>query len=73
MTKEAMLEMFGCEDITAYAKAVEMTFGFKHNGASFVVMSLLSDAQEEMAMGDVEAARKTLNRAKFLLSEYCGA
>lgn len=69
MTKEAMLEMFGCEDIVAFADAVKRTFGFKHHGVSFCVMSMLSDAQEEMAHGDCEAARKTLNRAKYLLSE----
>jgi len=69
MTKEAMLECFGCEDIDAFAKMIKTTATFKHGGMSMVVMSMLSDAQAEMEFGDNEAARKTLNRAKFLLSE----
>jgi hypothetical protein len=32
-----------------------------------VVAGLMSDAQEQMAYGDVEGARQTLNRAKALL------
>jgi len=34
-----------------------------------VVAGLMSDAQEEMAMGAVERARQTLNRAKLILGE----
>jgi hypothetical protein len=34
-----------------------------------VVAGLMSDAQEVMAMGDVESARKFLNIAKFILFE----
>jgi hypothetical protein len=36
-------------------------------GANMVVAGLMSDAQEEMAMGNAEAARLTLNRAKLVL------
>lgn len=39
------------------------------SGLEMVVMGILSDAQELMAMGDTEEARKNLNRAKFILSE----
>jgi hypothetical protein len=34
-----------------------------------VVMGVLSDAQELLAMGRSEAARKQMNVAKFILSE----
>jgi len=39
------------------------------SGLEMVVMSILSDAQELMAMAQVEAARKQMNIAKFILSE----
>lgn len=39
------------------------------SGLEMVVMSILSDAQELMAMGDTEQARKYLNRGKYILSE----
>lgn len=32
-------------------------------------MSILSDAQEEMANGKIEIARQYINRAKFIISE----
>jgi hypothetical protein len=35
-------------------------------GGFMVVAGLMSDAQEQMAFGDVEGARKTLNLAKYL-------
>jgi hypothetical protein len=41
----------------------------KFTGLEFVVMGILSDSQELMAMGDTETARKYLNRAKYILSE----
>jgi len=34
------------------------------------IMGFLSDAQEQIAMGQAEQARKTLNAAKFLMVEY---
>jgi hypothetical protein len=42
---------------------------FKLSGPTMVVAGLMSDAQEVMAMGDVESARKFLNIAKFILFE----
>jgi hypothetical protein len=32
-------------------------------------MSILSDAQEVMAMGSVEQARQFINKSKYILSE----
>lgn len=39
------------------------------SGLEMVVMGILSDAQEMLAMGHPEAARKNMNIAKFILSE----
>jgi len=41
----------------------------KFSGLEMVAMSVLSDAQELMAMGSTEAARKNINIAKFILGE----
>ena len=41
----------------------------KFSGLVMVAMSVLSDAQELMAMGSTEAARKNINIAKFILGE----
>lgn len=45
----------------------------RHGGLEMVVMSILSDCQEMMAMGtgsnSVEWVRKQMNVAKFILSE----
>ena len=39
------------------------------SGLEMVVMGVLSDAQELLAMGRDESARKQMNVAKFILSE----
>jgi len=41
----------------------------KFSGLEMVVMSVLSDAQELLAMGANEQSRKNMNIAKFILSE----
>jgi hypothetical protein len=41
----------------------------KCSGLEMVVMGVLSDAQELLAMGRTEASRKQMNVAKFILSE----
>ena len=45
----------------------------KFSGLEMVAMSVLSDAQELMAMDRAEAARKQINIAKFILSEMMQA
>ena len=45
----------------------------KLSGQEMVVMSILSDAQELLAMGRQESARKQMNIAKFILSEMLAA
>ena len=41
----------------------------KFSGLEMVAMGVLSDAQELLAMGHSDAARKQMNIAKFILSE----
>ena len=43
------------------------------SGLEMVVMGVLSDAQELLAMGRTEASRKQMNIAKFILSEMIEA
>ena len=43
------------------------------SGLEMVVMGVLSDAQELLAMGRTEASRKQINIAKFILSEMMDA
>lgn len=50
---------------TQYMESLTARF----SGLEMVTMSILSDAQELMAMGRTEAARKEINKAKFILSE----
>lgn len=41
----------------------------KDAGDLMLAMSILSDAQEVMAMGGVEQARQFINKSKYILSE----
>lgn len=68
-TQERELRMYGCS-IADFQESVEDSFTFRVSGPAMVAMSLMSDAQEEMAHGMTEAARQTINRAKWILSEY---
>ena len=45
----------------------------RFSGLEMVVMGILSDAQELLAMDRKEAARKQMNIAKFILSEMMEA
>ena len=42
-------------------------------GLEMVVMGILSDAQEMLAMGNAEVSRKYMNIAKFILCEMMEA
>jgi hypothetical protein len=65
MTDKEM-QMYGC-DFQAYKVTVKDSLTYKISGGVMVLAGLLSDAQELMAMGDTETARKYLNRAKALM------
>jgi hypothetical protein len=69
VNKEREISMYGCE-IAEFKESMEQSMTFKCSGAAMIVMSLMSDAQEELAHGVEEAARQTLNRAKWTVCEY---
>lgn len=64
--QNADVKMFGC-DFQAFLDSVTESLTYKFSGGNMIVASLMSDAQEQMAHGDVEGARQTLNRAKGVL------
>jgi len=61
------IQMYGVADIDAYINSVVNSFTYKVTGGNMVVAGLMSDAQEQMAFGDTEGARKTLNIAKAIV------
>ena len=61
------IQMYGVANIDAYINSVVNSFTYKVTGGNMVVAGLMSDAQEQMAFGDTEGARKTLNIAKAIL------
>lgn len=64
MNKE--IAMYGC-NIEEFVDSVTSCITYKLSGPNIVIAGLMSDAQEQMSFGDVEGARMTLNRAKYLL------
>ena len=67
--EKRQVSMFGCTE-AQMREAVEDSLTFRFQGAAFMAASLMSDAQEEMKW-DIENARQTLNRAKWIIFEYC--
>ena len=61
--------MFGCL-IADFKESIEDSLTFKHAGPAMCAMGVMSDAQEEMALGHIEAARQAINRAKWVICEY---
>jgi len=60
--------MYGC-NANQFLNDVVDSITYQLVGGNMVVAGLMSDAQEEMAGGNVEAARLTLNRAKLVLAQ----
>ena len=67
--EKRQVSMFGCTE-AQMRDAVEESLTFRFQGPAFMAASLMSDAQEEMKW-DAECARQTLNRAKWIIFEYC--
>ncbi len=59
-------QVYGC-NFQEFLADVANSITYKFSGANMVVAGLMSDAQEQMAFGDTEGARKTLNLAKGVL------
>jgi hypothetical protein len=66
---ETNLVMFGVPDIEEWTAEMVQSITYKHVGGYMVAAGLMSDAQELMAGGDTERARKALNVAKMVLFE----
>jgi hypothetical protein len=67
--RQREMSMYGCYEADL-RESIERSITFKFSGPAMIVASMMSDAQEEIAHGMEESARKTLNRAKFVLFEY---
>ena len=63
MTKVSDVEIFGC-DGEAFLETVAKSI----SGPPMAAMSVLSDAQELLALGEPEAARKEINKAKLIIA-----
>jgi hypothetical protein len=71
------IRMYGCTE-AQMKEAVEQSSTFRFSGPAMMAASLMSDAQEMIntEYGDIdymraEDARQALNRAKWILFEYC--
>ena len=64
---ESHIEMFGCSIEDLDAVIVSQT------PAPWILpISILSDAQELLSMGELEAARQHMNRAKYIIDKLYG-
>ena len=72
MTQYSEIKMYGITEQEIRAQYME-SLTAKFSGLEMVVMSILSDCQEMMAMGtgprSVEYVRQQMNVAKFILCE----
>ena len=71
------VRMYGVTE-AGMREAVESSLTFRFSGAAMMAASLMSDAQEminteygEVDFMRAEDARQCLNRAKWILFEYC--
>jgi hypothetical protein len=77
MQQKREIRMYGCTE-TQMREAVEQSITFRFTGPAMMAASLMSDAQEminteygEIDFMRAEDARQCLNRAKWILFEYC--
>ena len=75
--EKRQIRMYGCTE-AQMKEAVEESITFRFSGPAMMAASLMSDAQEMIntEYGDIdymraEDARQALNRAKWILFEYC--
>jgi hypothetical protein len=72
------IRMYGCTE-AQMREAVEQSLAFRHRGPAMMAASIMSDCQEMIAHDNggsydfmvVEDVRQALNRAKWILFEYC--
>ena len=77
MKQKREIKMYGCTE-AQMREAVEQSITLRFSGPAMMAASLMSDAQEMIntEYGDIdymraEDARQCLNRAKWILFEYC--
>ena len=77
MQEKREIRMYGCTE-AQMREAVEQSITFRFSGPAMMAASLMSDAQEminteygEIDYMRAEDARQCLNRAKWILFEYC--
>jgi hypothetical protein len=77
MQQKREISMYGCTE-AQMREAVEQSITFRFSGPAMMAASLMSDAQEminteygEIDFMRAEDARQCLNRAKWILFEYC--
>ena len=78
MQEKREIRMYGCTE-SQMREAVEQSITFRHSGPAMMAASIMSDAQEMIAYDNggsydfmvVEDVRQALNRAKWILFEYC--
>ena len=68
MQRTRQINMYGMTEQDIREQYMDSTTA-KFSGLEMVVMGVLSDAQELLAMDRSESARKQMNLAKFILSE----
>jgi hypothetical protein len=75
--EKRQIRIYGCTE-AQMKEAVEQSITFRFSGPAMMAASLMSDAQEMIntEYGDIdymraEDARQALNRAKWILFEYC--
>ena len=72
------IRMYGCTE-AEMREAVEQSLTFRHSGPAMMAASIMSDCQEMIAYDNggsydfmvIEDVRQALNRAKWILFEYC--
>ena len=73
------VRMYGCTE-AQMREAVEQSLSYRFSGPAMYVASMLSDAQEMVGYGPydgdtlaniLEDQRQLMNRAKWILFEYC--
>jgi len=72
------IRMYGVTE-AEMREAVEQSITFRHSGPAMMAASIMSDCQEMLSSGNggsydfmiVEDVRQALNRAKWILFEYC--
>ena len=78
MQQKKEIRMYGCTE-TQMREAVEQSITFRHSGPAMMAASIMSDCQEMIAYDNngaydfmvIEDVRQALNRAKWILFEYC--